>query len=171
MNAYATVAQIQSIADGGRRCWAGRCGGNARICVCRLTTDMRTPQGQAAFGHNVQTIITCSYMDKPFSNRYFWTCLLMRVKCIYSGAQTRTKEFYMNYLYLRIIPAQLSRSAKQHPSNSAHLMRRFVRVCPYLLANFSFLVTSEPNSRRVPRVGRVWLAPAHTQAFQTPPST
>jgi hypothetical protein len=29
---------------------------------------------------------------------------------------------------------------------------------------------SEPNPRRVPRVGRVWLAQAHTQAFQTPPS-
>jgi hypothetical protein len=35
----------------------------------------------------------------------------------------------------------------------------------------SFLLIFEPNSRRVPRVGRVWLAQAHTQAFQTTLST
>jgi hypothetical protein len=34
--------------------------GNARNRVFRLTTDMRTTQGQASFGQNVQTIITYS---------------------------------------------------------------------------------------------------------------
>jgi hypothetical protein len=33
----------------------------------------------------------------------------------------------MNYFNLQIIPAKLSRSAKQHPSETAHLLRRFVR--------------------------------------------
>jgi hypothetical protein len=33
----------------------------------------------------------------------------------------------------------------------------------------SFLLIYKPNSRRVPRVGRVWLAQAHTQGFETPP--
>jgi hypothetical protein len=67
MKVDATVAQIQCIDDGGRRCWLGRCGGNARNRVCRLTTDMRITQGQDAFGHNVQTIIIIySYMVKTF---------------------------------------------------------------------------------------------------------
>jgi hypothetical protein len=36
---------------------------------------MRTTQGQAAFGHNVQAIITYSNMVKTFSNWYRWTRL------------------------------------------------------------------------------------------------
>jgi hypothetical protein len=36
---------------------------------------MHTTQGQAAFGHNVQAIITYSYMVKTFRNRYRWTRL------------------------------------------------------------------------------------------------
>jgi hypothetical protein len=75
MNVDATVAQILCIGDGGRRSWAGRCGGNARNCICRLTTDMRTTQGQAAFGHNDQAIITYSYMVKQIYSRYRWTHL------------------------------------------------------------------------------------------------
>jgi hypothetical protein len=51
----------------------------------------------------------------------------MRVERTYSGVQTLTNEFVINYFNLQIIPAKLSRSAKQHPSNSAHLLRRFVR--------------------------------------------
>jgi hypothetical protein len=39
------------------------------------TTYMRTTQGQDAFGHNVQTIITYSTMVKTFSNKYRWTRL------------------------------------------------------------------------------------------------
>jgi hypothetical protein len=46
-----------------------------------------------------------------------------------------------------------------------------VLVCRYIFTNSLFLMISEPNSRRAPCVGRVWLAQAHTQAFQTPPST
>jgi hypothetical protein len=37
---------------------------------------MRTTQGQAAFGHNVRTIITYTYMVKAFSNKYRWTRIL-----------------------------------------------------------------------------------------------
>jgi hypothetical protein len=58
MNVVATVAKKYCIGDGGRGCWACRCGQNARNRACRLTTDMRTSQGQAAFGHNVQKIRT-----------------------------------------------------------------------------------------------------------------
>jgi hypothetical protein len=50
----------------------------------------------------------------------------MRVERTYSGVQTPTNEFSVNYSYLQIIPVKLSRSAKQHPSNLGHL-RRFVR--------------------------------------------
>jgi hypothetical protein len=60
----------------------------------------------------------------------------MHVQHTYSRVHTPTNEFSVNYLYFRIIPAMLSRSAKQHPSNSAHLMRRFVRglsICIYQL--------------------------------------
>jgi hypothetical protein len=75
MNADAMVAQIQCIGDGGRRCLAGRCGGNARNGVFRLTTDMRTTQGQAAFGNNVLAIITYVFTVKTSCNRYRWTRL------------------------------------------------------------------------------------------------
>jgi hypothetical protein len=53
----------------------------------------------------------------------------MRVERTYSRVimKTPTNRFVMNYFNLRIIPAQLSRSAKQHTSKSAHLLRRFVR--------------------------------------------
>jgi hypothetical protein len=95
----------------------------------------------------------------------------MRVERAPSGVQTLTNLFGMIFFNFRIFPAKLSRGAKQHPSNSAHLMRRFVWGCRYMFTNSSFLLTSEPNSRRMPRVGRVWLAQPYTQAFQTPPST
>jgi hypothetical protein len=60
----------------------------------------------------------------------------MRVERIYSGVQTPTNQFDMNHFNLRITPAKLSRSAKQHPSNSAHLMRRFVRGLPVYVYQF-----------------------------------
>jgi hypothetical protein len=50
-----------------------RAGGGCR--VCRLTTDMRTTQGQVVFGHNIQAIITYSYIVEAFINRYRWTLL------------------------------------------------------------------------------------------------
>jgi hypothetical protein len=95
---------------------------------------MRTTQGQAAFGHNVQAIITYSYMVNVFSAETAGRVFSMRVERIYSGAQKLTNRFVMDYSNSRIIPAKLSRSATQHPSNSAHLMRRFVRglsTCVY----------------------------------------
>jgi hypothetical protein len=75
MNAYATVAHIYCIGDGRRRCWTCRCGGNARNRVCRLTTDMCITQGQAAFVHNVKSIITYSNKVKTLLKRYCWTRL------------------------------------------------------------------------------------------------
>jgi hypothetical protein len=48
---------------------------------------------------------------------------------------------------------------------------KFCGFCRHMLTNSSFLLIYKPNSRCVPRVGRVLLAQAHTQAFQTPPST
>jgi hypothetical protein len=92
----------------------------------------------------------------------------MRVKRLYSRVKNFTNKFSLNYLNFRNIPSKLSRAAKQYPSNSAHLMTRFVRGVSIYVHQFFI---PEPNSRRVPRVGRVWLAQAHTQAFQTPPST
>jgi hypothetical protein len=88
---------------------------------------MRTTQGQAALGHSVQAITTYLYMVKTFQTGTVERVVLMRVERTYSGVQTLTNRFVMHYFNLRIIPAKLSRSAKQHPSISAHLMRRFVR--------------------------------------------
>jgi hypothetical protein len=51
----------------------------------------------------------------------------MRVERIYFGVQTLTNKLYLNCCNSIITPAKLSRSAKQHPSNAAHIMRRFVR--------------------------------------------
>jgi hypothetical protein len=132
---------------------------------------MRTTQGQAAFGHNVQATITDSYTVKKIQIGTVSRVLPMGVERIYFRVQTPTNQFSVNYFNLQMIPAKLSRSAKQHPSNSAHFMRRCEGVCRYIFTKSSFLLTSEPSSRRVPCVGRVWLAQAHTQAFQTPPST
>jgi hypothetical protein len=132
------MPQIECIGDGGRRCWASRRGGNARNRVCTLTTGMRTTHGQAAFGHNIQLITTYSKMVKT----YFETCTVgrvfsMRVERTYSGIQTFINNVSMNYRYLQIVNAKLSRCAKQHPSNSGHLMRRFVRglsICVHQLS-------------------------------------
>jgi hypothetical protein len=58
----------------------------------------------------------------------------MRVKRTYSKVPTPTTVFLVNDSYFHNIPAKLSRIDKQHPSNSAHFMRRFVRglsICTY----------------------------------------
>jgi hypothetical protein len=39
-------------------------------------------------------------------------------------------------------------------------MRRFVRLCRYMSTNSPFLLIYKPNSRRVPRAGRMCLAQA-----------
>jgi hypothetical protein len=88
---------------------------------------MRTTQGQAAFGHKVQAIITYSDMVKTFYEGTVGRVCSMRLERTYIKVQTTTNRFVMNYLHLQFIPAKLSRSAKQHPSKSAHLVRRFVR--------------------------------------------
>jgi hypothetical protein len=86
--------------------------------------------------------------------------------------QTPTPDFFVNYHKFHNIRAKLSRYAKQHPSNSAHLMRRFCGVFRYKFTNL-FIITTDvykPDSRDVPRVGQMWLVEPHTQAFQIPPS-
>jgi hypothetical protein len=77
------------------RCWAGRCGGNARNRVSILTTDMRTTQGQTAFGHNVQTIITYYNKVNLFYNMYrCWTCLFSaRPTHLLVGSNIYNKSF------------------------------------------------------------------------------
>jgi hypothetical protein len=97
---------------------------------------MRTTLGQDAFGHNVQAIITYLIIVKTFLTCTVGRVISVRVQHTYSRVHTPTNEFSVNYLYFRIIPAMLSRSAKQHPSNSAHFMSRFVRglsICIYQL--------------------------------------
>jgi hypothetical protein len=119
---------------------AGRCGENARNRVCRPTTDMCTTQGQAAFGHNVQAIITYSNFVKTFSNRYRWTRLFNARR---THLLRSSNTHYVNCCNYRIVPAKLSRNAKQHSSNSAHLMRRFVPglvdMCLPILHSYCFL--------------------------------
>jgi hypothetical protein len=51
----------------------------------------------------------------------------MRVQHVYCEAHTPTNAFSINYSNFHNSPAKVSRSAKQHPSNSAHLLKRFVR--------------------------------------------
>jgi hypothetical protein len=103
--------------------------------------------------------------SKGFYSRTVERAFSIRVERTYFGDQKSTNRCFVNCLNLQIIPAKLSRSAKQHPSNSAHLKGAdLCGVCRYIVTNSSLLLTSEPNSRRVPRVGRVWLAQAHTQA-------
>jgi hypothetical protein len=105
------------------RLWGER----TKYCVCRLTTDVRINQRQGAFGQNVLTIITSPNRVKPFLNICHWTRLFNARRTHLLRSSNPHKTIPMNYSNFRIIPAKLSRSAKQHPSNSAHLMRRFVR--------------------------------------------
>jgi hypothetical protein len=62
----------------------GRCGRNKRNREYRLTTDMRTTKGQAAFGHNVQWIITYSFMFKKLVLGTVGRFVSMRVERTYS---------------------------------------------------------------------------------------
>jgi hypothetical protein len=64
----------------------------------------------------------------------------MLIQRKYSWVQTSTNIFYVNYSNFHNIPAKLSRSAKQYPSKSAHLMMRFVRglsICVCLFFTFN----------------------------------
>jgi hypothetical protein len=51
----------------------------------------------------------------------------MRVESLCIIVQKFTHYFSVNQFYFRIIPVKLSRIAKQHSSNSAHLMMRFLQ--------------------------------------------
>jgi hypothetical protein len=62
------------------------------------------------------------------------------------------------------------------PSNTRRIRLtswgEFCVVCRhFVFTNSSFLLLYKPNSQRVSRVQRVWLAQVHTQAFQTPSAT
>ena len=56
-------------------------GGNARNRVCRLSTDTHTTQGQAAFGHDVQAIITYYFTVKT-------SCNMIRCTRIFNARRT-----------------------------------------------------------------------------------
>jgi hypothetical protein len=88
---------------------------------------MRTTEGQADSATMFKRSELAYIWSKLFILGTVGRVVAMCVECTYSGVQTLTNRFYMNYFNLRIILAKLSRGAKQHPSNSAHLMRRSVR--------------------------------------------
>jgi hypothetical protein len=71
--------------------------------------------------------MTSSNMVKRYETGTVGRVFSILVEETYFGVQTLANKFSVNYVNLRIISAKLSRSAKQHPSNSAHLMRWFVR--------------------------------------------
>jgi hypothetical protein len=73
---------------------------------------MRTTQGQAAFGQNVQTIITYSNTVKSFSNRYRWTRFFNARRTLLLENSNTHQKISMNYFDFHIISAKLSRSAK-----------------------------------------------------------
>jgi hypothetical protein len=113
-----------------------------------------------------------TFASRKFNHASILLTNLVKSYHYYSIVQTPTNNFFQRVIcYLRIIPAKLSRSAKQHPSNSAHLMRRFVRGLSIYVYQFVIPTDFRTNSRRVPRVGHVWLAQAHAKAYRTPPST
>jgi hypothetical protein len=65
--------------------------------------------------------------------KYFETCTVGRafsisVELNYSRDQTPINIFPVICSIFQDVPAKLSRIAKQHPSNSAHLMRRLCGV-------------------------------------------
>jgi hypothetical protein len=129
---------------------------------------MRTTQGQASFGHSVQTLITYSNELKTSLNRHRRTRLfnVLRRMHIFPSSTTHKSAFIEIFYH----PGY---SGKAEPYCQATLVefasqtREAVcaRSVDTLLTNFSFLMMYMPNSRRVPRVGRVWLAKAHTQAI------
>jgi hypothetical protein len=126
---------------------------------------MRKTQGQAAFGHNVQTIISYSIIVKTGTvGRVF----SMRVVLMYSIVQTPTKLFDQLFVSMNI-PGKLSCSAKQHPSNSAHLTMPYVLGLSIYVYQFFIPTDFRAKFPTCATRGAVWLAQAHTQAFQTPP--
>jgi hypothetical protein len=87
---------------------------------------MRTTQGQDAFGHTVQNNHILVKYGESFLNH---VPLDAPFQCALNASTLELKhsQCFVDYFDFHITPAKLSRSAKQHPSNSAHLMRRFVR--------------------------------------------
>jgi hypothetical protein len=76
--------------------------------------DMRPTQGQAAFGHNVQTIITFLNEVKTFSNMYRWARIFHARLLHPLLSSAAHKQFRLKYSNFRNIPASPSRGAKQH---------------------------------------------------------
>jgi hypothetical protein len=163
MNAYATVAQIQCIGDRGGQAAVGD---THEIAYVDLPPICAQPDGKLLSATMLNDHDLLKYGENFFNevplNAYF--------QCASNAPTLKFKNkqsILVIYFSFRNIPVKLSRNAKQHPSNSDHLIRHdLCGVCRYMVTNSSLLLTSEPNSRRVPRVGQ-----AHTQPFQTPPST
>jgi hypothetical protein len=82
---------------------------------------------------NMSTLFETCTVGRAFS---------MRIERTYSGVQTPTNIFSVNCFNFRVTPVKLSRSAKQHPSKSAHLMRRFVRGLSIYYVDQFFIPTN-----------------------------
>jgi hypothetical protein len=95
----------------------------------------------------------------------------MGVERTYFGVQKQIHKVYVNHLVSTLI----RQSWAAVPSNTRRIRLTswddLCGVCRYMFTNSLLLLISKPNSRRTPRVGRVWLAQSHTQAFPTSPST
>jgi hypothetical protein len=66
---------------------------------------MRTTQGQAAFGHNVQMVITYSNELKTFYNMYRWTRRFnVRLTHVFRGL-TPTNKISVNYSFSGVFQA------------------------------------------------------------------
>jgi hypothetical protein len=96
---------------------------------------MRTTQGQAAFGYNIQAVIT--YMgSKKLKHEplgVFRQCALHAL----TPKFTHPQNYFYDFNFFDIL-AKLSRNAKQHPSNYAHIMKRrvlslWINVCYFII--------------------------------------
>jgi hypothetical protein len=83
-------------------------------------------EGQVALDHNLLKLGTYSYELKTFWNKYRWTPF----QCTSNSLTLDLKhisKLSVIYSVFRNIPTKLSPSAKQDPSNLAHLTKQFVR--------------------------------------------
>jgi hypothetical protein len=134
MNGYATVAQILCTGDGVRNFLACRCGGNVRNCLCRLT-PLIWAQPKIGQVRSVRPLLTMFKQAQLTQIRVRFSKhvpLEGPFQCASNASNSELNNPQTNLQWIipvctLFIPAKLSRSAKQHPSNSAHHMRRFVR--------------------------------------------
>jgi hypothetical protein len=104
--------------------------------------------GQAPFYHNVQTIKTSSnkvnvFKHVPLAVPFQWAPNAPTLQL-----NTPPNEFGVNCSIFHNIPANLSQGVKQYTSNSAHLMKRFVRgltIYIYQLFSLADLIAQFPT--------------------------